>query len=69
MPPDEQIEQRINLTFLVKLGKSTTESFHLLTDVYGDDVVSRPRVFERHKRFREGREEIDLRPCRSYFSI
>jgi len=35
-----------------------------LTDVYGDDVMSRPRVFEWHKRFREGREEVDdLRPC------
>jgi len=52
---DENIEQRIHFKFLVKLGKSETENFRLSTDVYGDDVMSRPRVFERHKRFREGR--------------
>jgi len=27
--------------------------------VYGDDVTPRPRVFEWHKRFCEGREEVD----------
>jgi len=62
--PDETIEQRINLKFLVKLGKSATESFRLLTDVYGDDFMSRPRVLEWHKRFRERREEDDdSKPC------
>jgi len=31
-----------------------------LTDVHGDDVTSRPRVFERRERFGEGRkEEVD----------
>jgi len=45
--PDEQIEQRIDFKVLVKLGKSATESFHVLTDVYGnDDVTSRPCVFK-----------------------
>jgi len=43
---DEKIEQRINLKFLVKLEKSATESVRLLTDVCGDDVMSRPRVFD-----------------------
>lgn len=43
---DDKIEQRINLKFLVKLEKSATESFCLLTDVYGDAVLSRTRVFE-----------------------
>jgi len=56
--PDEQIERRVNnFKFLTKLGKSATES--LSTDVHGNYVMSRPRVFERHKRFREGREEVD----------
>jgi len=36
---------------------------------YGDDVMSRARVFEWHERFREGREKVDgLWPRRSYFS-
>jgi len=38
--PNEKIEQCINLKFLVKLKKYVIESFHLLTDVYGDDVMS-----------------------------
>jgi len=54
---DEKIERRINLKFPMKLGKSATGSFRLLTDVYGDDYMSRD--FERHKRFREGLEEVD----------
>jgi len=35
----------------VKLENSATESFRLLTNVYGDDVMPRPRVFERHKQY------------------
>ena len=30
------IEQRINLKFLVRLGKTPTETFNLLQEVYGD---------------------------------
>jgi len=68
---DEQIEQRfINLKFLGKFENSVNaENDCLLTDVYEDDVMLRPRVFGLHKRFREGCEEVDdLRPCCSCFS-
>ena len=43
-------EQRYNLKFLTKLGKTPTESLKLLQEVYGDGAMSRPRVFEWHKR-------------------
>lgn len=56
---DKIIEQRINLKLLVKLGKSATENVRLLTEMYGDAVISRPRVFEWYKRFRAGREEVE----------
>ena len=56
------MEQRINLKFLVKLRKSPTECFKLLTEVYGEDVMSRPRVFEWHKRFKSGRKEVEDDP-------
>lgn len=36
--PDEKIERCIDFEFLVKLGKSATESFRFLTDVYGNAV-------------------------------
>jgi len=38
--------------------KSVTETFHLLTEAYGEDCMSRAFVFEWHKRFLEGRESL-----------
>jgi len=42
------------------------ETFQLLTEAYGEDCMSRARVFEWHKRFSEGRESLkdDDRPGR-----
>ena len=64
------IEQRINIKFCIKLGKTTTETLKMLRDVYGDSSMSRTRVFEWHKRFVEGRENVEDdpksgRPCTS----
>ena len=55
------IEQRINLKFLVRLGKTPTETFNLLQEVYEDAMMSRTRIFEWHKRFREGMWKMILR--------
>ena len=52
-------EQRTNLKFLVRLGKNPTE---VLQDVYGDDAMSRAWVFEWHRRFKEGREDVEDDP-------
>jgi hypothetical protein len=35
------VEQRVNIKFLTKLGKSATETYNLLTEVYGDHCLSR----------------------------
>ena len=56
------IEQRINLKFGVKLGKTATETLKMLRDVYGDSSMSRTRVFEWHKQFVEGREDVEDDP-------
>jgi len=53
------VEQQINLKFLVRLGKTPTEALKLHQEVYGDDTMSRTRLFERHRRFKEGREEVE----------
>jgi hypothetical protein len=50
--------ERVNIKFLVKLKKSTTATFQLLTEAYGEDCVSCACVFEWHKRFSEGRESV-----------
>ncbi|KAJ8959049.1 hypothetical protein NQ318_022304 [Aromia moschata] len=61
-----QMEQRVNLKFLVKLGKTFTEANAMLKEVYGNECLFRTHVFERFKRFKEGREttEDDPRPGR-----
>ena len=64
------IEQRINIKFCVKLRKTAAESLKMLCDVYGDSSMSRTRVFEWHKRFVEGRKDVEDdpksgRPCTS----
>jgi len=52
------VEQRVNIKFLTKLGKSTTETYNLLTEVYGDQSLSRTQVFEWFKKFKEGRKYV-----------
>ena len=56
------MEQRINLKFLVKLRKTPIECFKLLKEVYGEDVMSIMQIFEWHKRFEKGREEVEDDP-------
>ena len=55
-------EQRTNLKFLVRLGKTPSEALRLLQQVYGDETMSRSQVFEWHKRFKEGRNDVEDNP-------
>ncbi|UYV60523.1 hypothetical protein LAZ67_1001409 [Cordylochernes scorpioides] len=50
-------DQRICIKFCVKNGFKSAEIFWMLQTAYGDAVMSRRRVFEWYKRFKEGREE------------
>ncbi|KAJ8955703.1 hypothetical protein NQ318_008575 [Aromia moschata] len=56
------MEQRVNLMFLVKLGKTLTEDYAMLKEVYGNERLSRAQVFEWIKRFKEGREKSEDDP-------
>ncbi|UYV82193.1 hypothetical protein LAZ67_21001311 [Cordylochernes scorpioides] len=49
--------QRICIKFCVKNGFKGAEIFWMLQTACGDAVMSRRRVFEWYKRFKEGREE------------
>ena len=53
------VEQRINLNFLVRLGKTPTDALKLLQAVYGNDTMSRTCLFEWHRRFKGGRKEVE----------
>lgn len=55
---DRYLEQRISIKFCVQLSKSASETHHLLKEAYGDEVMSRARVFDWHKRFKEGRKDV-----------
>ena len=52
------IEQQANLKFLVQLDKTPSEALTLLQQVYGEDAMSCSRVFEWHKQFKEGHEDL-----------
>ena len=52
----------VECKFLVKLGKTATETHDLLRIVYADDSLSRTQVFEWFKKFKEGREVIEDNP-------
>jgi len=58
----ENIEQRYNIKFCVKLNKSATEKFASLTEAYGDATLLRTMVFKWHKAFKEGRENVEDDP-------
>jgi transposase len=52
------LEQRINIKFCTKSGKSASETVQMLTEAYGADAVKKSSVSEWHKRFKEGREDV-----------
>jgi hypothetical protein len=43
----------------VKLNKTATETFNLLHEAYGKNILSRAHVLEWHKKFSEGREDVE----------
>ena len=50
-----ELEQRTNIKFLVKLGKSGNKK---LGQVYGDNAMKKTAVYKWVKRFSEGRESV-----------
>jgi len=60
---DKNLEQRINIKFCVKIGKSASETLVLLTVVHSEYALKKSSVFEWHRRFKEGLEDAqdDLR--------
>jgi len=53
---DVKNEQQIVIKFLVKSGEKTAEIFRKLQRVFGNDCLSKPRVYEWASRFASGRE-------------
>lgn len=55
---DCYIEQIIHIKLCVKLSKPASETLEMLKLVYGEEVISRARVFDWHKRFKGSRDDI-----------
>jgi len=56
---DKNLEQRINIKFCVKFGKSASETLALVTVAYGEYAMKKLSVFEWHRRFKEGQDVQD----------
>lgn len=54
-----QFEQRANIKFCQKLGKSPSETFNMIKQVYGDEAFGRSAVFKWHQRFAQGRDSLE----------
>ena len=52
---DKNLEQRINIKFCVKIGKSASETLALLTVAYGEYAMKKSSVFEVGSQKRKGR--------------
>ncbi|XP_015435171.1 PREDICTED: putative uncharacterized protein FLJ37770 [Dufourea novaeangliae] len=66
MEINEQMEQQLNIKFLVKLGKNSQEIHEMLRAVYGSNALKKTALFKWIKRFSEGCEDCtdDARPGR-----
>ena len=68
--PSDTLEERYAIKFCFKLGKNATEIYGMLQIAFGSSCMNRTWVFERHKRFKEGRESVrdDERCGRSWLA-
>ena len=53
------MEQRANIKFCFKLGKTAAETVELIRQVYGDNCLSRAQIFRWYARFKSGVETIE----------
>ena len=53
------IEQRPNIKFCFKLGKTAAETVKLMRQVYGDNCLSRAQIFRWYARFKSGVKTIE----------
>jgi hypothetical protein len=59
---DKNLVQRINIKFCVKIVKSANETLALLTVTYVECAMKKSNVFEWHRQFKEGRENMQDDP-------
>ena len=55
---EDTLEELYAIKFCFKLGKNATRMYGMLQTAFGAYCMNRESVFERHKRFKEGRESV-----------
>ena len=58
----ESTEQRICIKFCFEIGKTAMETYQLLQQAYGEDVMGHTQVFDWFRRFKEGRTSVESDP-------
>ena len=53
------MEQRANIIFCFKFGKTAAETVELTRQVYGDNCLSRAQIFSWYARFKSGVETTE----------
>ena len=59
----ENTEQEVCIKFCQKLGKTSSETFEMLKEVYGHEALSSDRVFDWHRCFKEGKRFVENDEC------
>ena len=54
----DTLEERYTIKLCFKLGKNATETYGMLQTAFRSSCINRASAFERHKRFKEGRESV-----------
>ena len=57
-----KIEQRDHLKLLVNLEKDSRKCVKLLHEAYGEAALPKARIYEWQRRFKSGREELEIEP-------
>ena len=55
---EDTLNERYAIKFCFKLRKNDTETYGMLQTAFRPSCMNRASVFERHKRFKEGRESV-----------
>ncbi|GFV22396.1 protein GVQW3 [Trichonephila clavipes] len=58
----ENTDQRICIKFFFKIGKTGTETYEMMKTAFGDEAMSRARVFEWFRPFKKGRQSMISNP-------
>jgi transposase len=54
-----QLEQRANIKFMCRWGKSASETLSALQQVYGDTALKKSAVYDWFSRFKNGQEKLE----------